>query len=353
MTFMEGTTPVPATGTPVLSVVVPCYNEEEVIAITHTTLSETLRTLVSDYEIIYVDDGSRDRTLGILREIARGDPRTKVLSFARNFGHSPAVSAGLDFSTGSAAVIIDADLQDPPEVIGLMLQHWVNGADVVYGVRTGRDGETWFKQKTAALFYRTLNRMSDTPIPLDTGDFRLIDRRVVEVLRAMPEQDRFIRGMVSWIGFQQVPVEYRRHARAAGTTKYPLRKMIRFAVTGLLSFSSSPLRLATWAGFAAAFVALAGIGYAFAAKLIFRTAVPGWAATFTAVMFVSGVQLICTGIIGEYLARVYIQIKGRPLYIVSTAEGFDAASQHAPSEGRGVAPPPLARASRLALVQTN
>ena len=347
---MQQSSPGPATTPPVLSVVVPCFNEEEVIAITHRQLSAAVRKLVSAYEIIYVDDGSRDRTLEILHGIALEDSNTRVLSFARNFGHSSAVSAGLDFSTGRAIVIIDADLQDPPEVIGEMLEQWVNGVDVAYGVRTERDGDSAFKRKTAALFYRILNRMSDTPIPLDTGDFRLMDRRVVEVLRAMPEQDRFIRGMVSWIGFRQVAVEYRRHARVAGTTKYPLRKMIRFAVTGILSFSSAPLRIATWAGFAAACVAVGGIAYAVASKLIFRATVPGWAATFTAVMFVSGVQLICTGIIGEYIARVYIQIKGRPLYIVSTAEGFADVSGRSSADGRGVTFAAAAGPSRASLV---
>ncbi len=348
---MDGV-PIPAKTTPMLlSVVVPCFNEQEVIAITHETLSRVLHDLVAEYEIIYVDDGSRDRTLEILHDIVRDDPRSRMLSFARNFGHASAVSAGLEFCAGSAVVIIDADLQDPPEVIGQMLQQWTAGADVVYGVRTERDGETWFKQRTAAVFYRILNRMSETPIPLDTGDFRLMDRRVVDVLRAMPEQDRFIRGMVSWIGFRQVPVEYRRHARVAGTTKYPLRKMIRFAVTGLLSFSSAPLRMATWAGFSAALVALAGIAYALLSKLIFRTAVPGWAATFVAVMFVSGVQLICTGIIGEYIARVYIQIKGRPLYVVATTDGFGRATESTVTSALRTVSHGASREDRAALVK--
>jgi dolichol-phosphate mannosyltransferase len=341
---------IPEVSGPVLSVVVPCYNEEEVIAVTYRELSITLQRLVPDYEIIFVDDGSRDGTLPILRDLARGDARTRVVAFARNFGHSSAVSAGLDFCSGDAVVLIDADLQDPPEVIEQMLQEWAAGADVVYGVRTERAGETWFKRRTASMFYRALNKMSDTPIPLDTGDFRLMDRRVVDVLRAMPEHDRFIRGMVSWVGFRQVPVAYRRHARAAGQTKYPFRKMIRFAVTGILSFSSAPLRLATWAGFFAALVAISGIGYALASKMIWKTAVPGWAATFVAVMFVSGVQLICTGIIGEYLARVYMQSKGRPLYVVAAAEGFGAANHAFSTNGRGVVPTDSTRANRLALL---
>jgi polyisoprenyl-phosphate glycosyltransferase len=305
-----------------LSVVVPCYNEEEVIALTHRQLSSVLQSLVTSYEIIYVDDGSRDRTPEILYGIVTNDPCARLVSFARNFGHQFAVSAGLDHASGSAVVIIDADLQDPPHVIEPMLQAWIEGADVAYGVRTDREGESWFKRRTAAAFYRVLNWVSDTPIPVDTGDFRLMDRRVLDVFRAMPERDRFIRGMVAWIGFRQVPIEYRRAPRAAGATKYPLGKMLRFAVTGIVSFSIAPLRLATWAGFGAASIALLSILYALAGKFIFHTTVPGWTAIFTAMMFVSGVQLICIGISGEYLARVYMQVKARPLYLVSAALGF-------------------------------
>jgi polyisoprenyl-phosphate glycosyltransferase len=314
-----------------LSVVVPCYNEEEVIALTHRQLTNVLQSLVTSYEIIYVDDGSRDRTAEILHDIVMSDSCARVVCFGRNFGHQFAVSAGLDHASGSAVVIIDADLQDPPEVIEPMLHAWVEGADVAYGVRTDRDGESWFKRHTAAAFYRVLNWVSDTQIPADTGDFRLMDRRVLNVLRSMPERDRFIRGMVAWIGCRQVPIGYRRAPRAAGTSKYPLGKMLRFAVTGILSFSSAPLRVAIWAGFGAAFIALVAMLHALAAKLIFHNTVPGWAAIFTALMFVSGVQLICIGIIGEYLARVYMQSKCRPLYVVSAALGF---SPGCPEEAR-------------------
>jgi len=323
----------------VLSVVVPCYNEEEVIALTHRDLSSVLQSLVTSYEIIYVDDGSRDRTHEILSSIAISDPCTRVVSFARNFGHQFAVSAGLDHASGSAVVIIDADLQDPPQVIEPMLQEWIRGADVAYGVRVDRDGESWFKRRTAAAFYRVLNWVSDTPIPVDTGDFRLMDRRVLKVLRSMPERDRFIRGMVAWVGFRQVPVEYHRAPRAAGRTKYPLRKMLRFAVTGILSFSIAPLRLAMWAGFSAAMVAMLAILYAVGAKVIFNNTVPGWAATFTAMMFFAGVQLICIGISGEYLARVYMQIKGRPLYVVSSESGFPVGT---PEQGAQAERPEIA-----------
>jgi glycosyltransferase involved in cell wall biosynthesis len=313
-----------------LSVVVPCYNEEDVIALTHRELTTVLRSLVTSYEIIYVDDGSTDRTFQILHGIVAGDPCARVVSFARNFGHQFAVSAGLDHASGSAVVIIDADLQDPPQVIEPMLHAWIQGADVAYGVRTDREGESWFKRRTATAFYRLLGWVSDTRIPAETGDFRLIDRRVLDVFRSMPERDRFIRGMVSWIGFRQVPIEYRRAPRAAGRTKYPLRNMLRFAVTGILSFSSAPLHLAMWAGFGAAFIALGGMLYALVGKLIFNNTVPGWAAIFTGMMFVASVQLICIGIIGEYVGRVYMQSKARPLYVISAALGF-------PPAGRGQA----------------
>ena len=313
-----------------LSVVIPCHNEEEVLALTHRDVSRVLQSLVTSYEIIYVDDGSTDGTAGVLRSIAATDPCARVVSFARNFGHQFAVSAGLDHASGSAIVIMDADLQDPPHVIGEMLQAWARGADVAYGVRTDREGESSFKRRTAAAFYRVLNWVSDTPIPVDTGDFRLMDRRVLKVLCSMPERDRFIRGMVAWVGFRQVPIEYRRAPRAAGRTKYPLGKMLRFAITGILSFSTAPLRIATWAGFGAAAIALFGMVYAIAAKLLFDNTVPGWAAIFTAVMFVAGVQLICIGISGEYLARVYMQLKSRPLYVVSEETGFPTGAPDRP-----------------------
>jgi dolichol-phosphate mannosyltransferase len=305
-----------------LSVVIPCHNEQEVIALTHRQLTEVLQSLVTSYEIIYVDDGSTDRTVAILQEIVANDTCARLVSFARNFGHQFAVSAGLDHASGNAVVIMDADLQDPPQVIEPMLKAWAQGADVAYGVRVDRAGDSWFKRRSASAFYRLLNRVSETPIPVDTGDFRLMDSRVLKVLRSMPERDRFIRGMVAWLGFRQVPIEYHRAPRAAGTSKYPLRKMLRFAVTGILSFSIAPLRVAMWAGFGAAVIALSSMAYALVARLIFHNTVPGWAAIFTAMMFVAGIQLICIGISGEYLARVYRELKGRPLYVVSAASGF-------------------------------
>ena len=311
---------------PLLSVVVPCYNEEAVLRETHAHLVAVLEQLEElRFEILYVDDGSRDATLKILRELQAAEAHVvRVISMSRNFGHQVAVSAGLEHAAGRAVVVIDADLQDPPEVIGEMIALWREGYHVVYGVRTDRAGETAFKRWSARVFYRLHNRLSETKLPLDAGDFRLLDRRVVDVLLTMPERDRFLRGMISWIGFKQVAVMFARAPRRAGTTKYPLFKMLRFAVDGVISFSFTPLRLALWLGFAALGVALAGIIYAIVIRLYTDDWVRGWASIFTAVLFLGGVQLITLGIVGEYLGRIYAEVKRRPLYIVQERLGFGA-----------------------------
>ena len=301
---------------PVLSVVVPCYNEQEVILATNARLREVLPTIEPAYELIYVNDGSRDQTLEILREIERGDPRVRVLTFSRNFGHQAAVTAGVQHARGDAVVLIDADLQDPPEVIGEMVEKWREGFQVVYGVRRSREGETHFKLTTARAFYRSLNKLSEVPIPLDTGDFRLMDRCVVNQLNAMPERDRFIRGMVSWIGFRQTKVEYDRAKRFAGESKYPLRKMIKFALDGILSFSIKPLRLAANLGFIVSFLSVFLILYALYKRIFTADYVPGWTLLITVIVFLGGVQLLCLGIIGEYVGRIYGESKRRPLYIL-------------------------------------
>jgi glycosyltransferase involved in cell wall biosynthesis len=246
----------------------------------------------------------------------------RVVSLSRNFGHQVATTAGLDNASGDATVLIDADLQDPPEVILEMLAKWREGWDVVYGIRLGREGETAFKLWTAKLFYRIINRLSDVKIPSDTGDFRLMDRKVVDAMRAMPERDRFLRGMVSWVGFRQSSVSYRRAPRFAGSSKYPLRKMMHFATDGVLSFSVVPLRLATGLGFFASFMAMMGAVFALLSRLLTRQWVAGWASIFLAVLFIGGVQLICVGIIGEYVGRIYGESKRRPLYFVQTRRGF-------------------------------
>ena len=316
---------------PVLSVVVPCYNEEEVLSETHRRLSGTLREMGVSWEIVYVNDGSRDGTLDILRKLARDDDRVKMISFSRNFGHQIAVSAGMDHASGDAVVLIDADLQDPPEVIAEMLALWRQGYQVVYGRRRTREGETAFKLATARTFYRILNHLSDTPIPLDTGDFRLMDRCVVESIRHMPERDRFLRGMISWVGYRQCALPYDRAKRFAGESKYPLRKMISFALDGILSFSTKPLRVATFMGFSASAMALLGIVYALVLRLFTNIWVSGWTLMFIALLFMGGVQLLCLGIMGEYIGRIYRESKGRPLYFVAERAGFpDGTGARAP-----------------------
>jgi glycosyltransferase involved in cell wall biosynthesis len=316
-----------------ISVIVPCFNEEQVITETHRRLTAMLCGLKdAEYELIYVDDGSRDETPRLLHELQATDERVRVIRLSRNFGHQVAVTAGLEHAAGDAVAIIDADLQDPPEVIPEMIARWRDGYDVVYGARTDRPGETTFKLWTAKLFYRLINRLSEINIPLDTGDFRLLDRKVVEALLAMPERDRFLRGMVTWVGFRQVAVFYRRAPRHAGVTKYPLLKMVRFATDAVLSFSLTPLRLAIWTGFLAIAMSMCGIIYAILLRLYTTDWVRGWASTFTAVLFLGGVQLISLGIIGEYIGRIYAEVKKRPLYFVQEKLGFDKAKPQIESE---------------------
>lgn len=314
-----------------LSIVIPCYNEEEVI-------SETVRRLRSfcatqpdlQLELLFVDDGSRDGTRALLRAFAEQDARIRVIGFARNFGHQIAVTAGIEHAGGDAVVLIDSDLQDPPEVIAEMIALWREGYDVVYGTRTERPGESVFKLGAARAFYRVLNRLSDVPIPLDTGDFRLMSRAVVDTLNAMPERDRFVRGMVAWVGFRQIALPYKRAARFAGTSKYPLRKMLRFATDGILSFSTRPLQMSITMGLIAAAMALLGIVYALVTRMFTDMWVEGWTALMIAVLFIGGVQLISIGILGEYVGRIYNEVKRRPLYVVGErfGAGADAWGDH-------------------------
>lgn len=307
-----------------LSIVIPCFNEEEVICETVKQIV-TFADALSDLhvEIIFVDDGSKDGTLGLLEAASSCETRIKIISFSRNFGHQIAVTAGVNASTGDAVVLIDADLQDPPDVIHQMLAKWQEGFDVVYGVRTERVGESSFKLGSAKLFYRLLNKFSSVAIPLDTGDFRLMDRRVVNVLASMPEQDRFVRGMVAWVGFKQCALPYKRVERFAGVSKYPLRKMLRFALDGILSFSIKPLQVAVGFGFVCASFSVCGILYALFLRLFTNIWVEGWTALMIAVLFIGGVQMICIGILGEYVGRIYNEAKKRPLYIVKSQVGFD------------------------------
>ena len=322
-----------------LSVIVPCYNEAAVLRATHERLSRTLGSVPGiDFEIIFVDDGSSDDTFHLLTDLHASDRRVRVVRLSRNFGHQVAVTAGLADASGDAIAIIDADLQDPPEVIPEMVELWKAGNDVVYGSRVTRDGESRFKLWTAKAFYRMINRLSDTEIPVDTGDFRLIDRKVADVLLAMPERGRFLRGMVSWVGFKQTPVFYKREARHAGKSKYPLLKMIRFAMDGIVSFSILPLRLAALTGLAAIWIALAGIVVAVVVRAFALYDLQlgrGWASLFVAILFMGGVQLLCLGLIGEYLGRIYTEVKQRPLYAVRERLGFAARESENAASRRG------------------
>lgn len=309
---------------PLVSVVLPCLDEEDVLAETLSRL-KAMAAAQPDcrFEFIFVDDGSRDRTADILRAAAAADDRVKVMRFARNFGQQIAVTAGIELARGDAVVLMDADLQDPPEVVARMVALWRDGFDVIYGTRSSRRADSRFKRVTARLFYTTMNRLSEVPIPAEAGDFRLMSRRVVNVLRQMPERHRFIRGMVSWVGYQQTSIAYERPERFAGTSKYPLSKMIRFAADGILSFSIKPLQMSIALGLAAAGIGLIVIGYALFMRIFTNTWVEGWTALMIAVLFIGGVQLLCLGILGEYVGRIYSEVKRRPLYVVAETVGFD------------------------------
>ena len=309
--------------TPELSIIVPLYNEELGVEEMCNRLTRVLDSASFDYEIVMVNDGSTDNTLALAESICNSDNRIKLISFSRNFGHQVAISAGMDKSEGNAVVVIDADLQDPPEVILEMIDKWREGYEVVYGVRKKRNGESFFKLLTAAVFYRLLKRMTSINIPVDTGDFRLIDRRALDQFNKMHERDRFVRGMISWIGFRQTEVKYVRHERYAGETKYPFKKMLKFAIDGMLSFSQIPLRLSSLFGFLSASVSFIFMLYGLTVKYYSpENAVPGWASLFSAVLFIGGVQLICIGVLGEYIGRIYEEIKKRPLYIIEKEINF-------------------------------
>ncbi|MBR6762278.1 MAG: glycosyltransferase family 2 protein [Clostridia bacterium] len=304
-----------------LSVIIPAYNEEAVLTQTIGRLTSVMEREEYHYELIFVNDGSKDATLRLLEEASAKDSRIKYLSFSRNFGHQAAVSAGIDACSGDAVVIIDADLQDPPEVIPQMVALWQDGNDVVYGKRKSRDGESFFKTFTAKAFYRILNSLSTVDIPLDTGDFRLIDRKVADVLRGLPEKNRFLRGLVSWIGFQQAPCEFSRDARAAGETKYTMKKMINLAIDGILSFSSAPLRLMAKFGFLIVFISVALFIYTIVSLCLGSTAA-GWASLMTVITFFGGTNFVAIGLLGEYVARIYDEAKGRPNYIIDKRGNF-------------------------------
>lgn len=303
------------TDQPELSVVVPVFNEEINIGPMYERLLAALSDKVRDLEILYVDDGSADMSWEKINELAASDERVQGIRFARNFGHQAALTAGVDAARGQAVVIIDGDMQDPPEVIPEMIDRWREGFEVVYGQRENRKGETWFKLVTASAFYRILRGITNVDIPVDTGDFRLMGPRAVAAFRAMPERNRFIRGLVSWIGFPQTAVMYQRQARQAGETKFPVRKMTRFALDGITSFSFFPLRLATWTGFA---VSIFAFLYIVVVLVLKATGVSwsGYTSLMASILFLGGVQLLMIGIMGEYLARIFDEVKRRPLYLV-------------------------------------
>jgi len=298
-----------------LSIIAPIFNEVDNLPELHRRMRAAMQATRMDWELLLVDDGSTDGSTEAIRALAHADAHVRPIIFARNFGHQIAVTAGLDYSRGQAVVIIDADLQDPPELIPDLVAKWREGFEVVYALRAEREGETWFKRLTAAVFYRLIYRITDVKIPLDVGDFRLLDRQVVDTLNRMRERHRFLRGMSAWVGFRQVGVPYRRAARTAGVTKYPFRKMLRLAINAVTGFSYFPLQMATYFGFVSAGLSALAIPVVVVMRVIGHQAFFGQATTLIAVLFLGGVQLISLGILGEYIGRLYDEAKGRPLYV--------------------------------------
>jgi polyisoprenyl-phosphate glycosyltransferase len=316
-----------------ISIVIPVYFEEEVIEFTYIRVKEYLSGLPYRYEIVFVNDGSKDKSLEILKAIAKSDKTIKIISFSRNFGHQVAITAGIDEAAGDAIVVMDADLQDPPEVISEMLVKWEKGYDVVYAKRKQRNGESFFKKFTAQAFYRLLNKLTDIEIPLDTGDFRLMDKKIKYDLLKIREKNRFVRGIISWIGHNQTFVEYERPARFAGETKYPLRKMLKFALDGITSFSVYPLKIALSVGFFSIVIAFFLFIYAISSLAFFPSAtLPGWTSTIITTVFFGGVQLFTIGIIGEYIGRIFEESKKRPLYLIDEKINFEVNEKLIPEE---------------------
>lgn len=308
----------------VLSIIIPCYNEELVVEETYRRLKEVMAQTGMDHELIFVNDGSRDSTYSLLLQLSEADKTVKIINFSRNFGHQCAVTAGINLCNGDLAVIIDADLQDPPEVILDMLEIFRREqANVVYGVRKSREGESWFKLTTAKWFYRILNKLSDVQFPVDTGDFRLIDRKIIDEFNRLHEKNKYIRGLISWMGYKQIPCYYERKERFAGETKYPLRKMLKFASTGLLSFSKKPLKLAIWLGVLSVLVGLIYALVILILKIIHpESFVLGWTSTIFMIIFFGGIQLLTIGVLGEYIGNLFDEAKDRPEYIISEKVNF-------------------------------
>lgn len=299
-----------------ISVIIPVYNEEKNIQNLYDRLSEVMQNLNVSYELIFVNDGSKDASIGLIKVLAKKYKEVKYIDFSRNFGHQIAVTAGLDKTSGDAVVIIDADLQDPPELIADMYQKRKEGFEVIYAKRKNRKGESFLKLLTAKVFYRLLAKMTSISIPVDTGDFRMIDKKIVEVLREMPEKNKYLRGQISWVGFNQTFVEYDRQERQAGATGYTYRKMLHFALDGITAFSDVPLKVVTYFGFIVSIIAFFVAIYALFAKFVWENSVPGWTSLMIAILFIGGIQMIAIGIIGEYLSRMNHNIRNRPLYII-------------------------------------
>lgn len=319
---------------PTLSIVIPVYNEEGILPELYDRLTKVGEALGYTFELIFVNDGSKDRSREILSHVCSQDDRVKVIQFSRNFGHQIAITAGLDHASGDAVVVIDGDLQDPPEVIPRLVKKWQEGYEVVYAIRESREGDGLFKKLTAAIFYRLLGSFTRIEIPKDTGDFRLMSRRAVSEFRALKEKARFVRGLVSWIGFRQTGIAFARDRRLAGETKYPLRKMLRFALDAITSFSQVPLQMATYLGFVISIVCFGYIVYAILLKLLTDAPILGWASLIVAMLFLGGIQLITLGMIGEYVGRIYEEVKARPLYIIEELTGFRHGSEGAPDAER-------------------
>lgn len=305
------------------SFVIPIFNEEEVLPLLFPRIDELLKTLDGTSEAIFVDDGSSDASAAVLTRAAEQNPNYRIIGLSRNFGHQIAITAGMDVARGDAIIVLDADLQDPPEVVTEMVAKWKEGFQVVYAKRLSREGETAFKKLTAHFFYKMLDSLTRVDIPRDVGDFRLIDRKVLEAFKIMPEQDRFVRGMFAWLGFKQTAVEFHRPARAAGETKYPMLKMLRLALNGVIGFSDAPLRLAIWVGMSVSGLALAYGLYVIGVWFSHSELVSGWSSTIVILSFLCGVNMLLTGIIGLYIGRIYNEVKRRPLYVVDQCEGFD------------------------------
>ncbi|MNH79513.1 hypothetical protein D3C87_398850 [compost metagenome] len=314
------------------SIIIPMYNEEAVIQETYRRLKKVMGTLQDSYELIFVNDGSRDQSAEIIKDYSCWDDTVKLIDFSRNFGHQIAITAGMDYACGEAIIIIDADLQDPPELILSMIDKWKEGFEVVYAKRIKRNGETLFKKWSASMFYRVLRASTDINIPVDTGDFRLMDRKVVEQMKRLPEKNRFVRGLVSWVGFRQTAVEYERDERLAGETKYPLKRMIKLSLDGIMSFSYKPLKLAGYAGITLSILGFFYLLYVLYLALFTGATSKGWPSLIGIMLLFDGFVLIMLGVLGEYIGRIYDETKGRPLYIVNEVHGIHHQEEQLPRE---------------------